>query len=134
MKLKTSLLLNVSPCICPLTFIIKIFCLLGSISAFSNTSILACIHDMLANKVHINFINGKCYIKQLKTEKPLNLFNQSHGLYHITTCNWLLMPLVKTRRHTYTPTHTLRCEPKQFQKIRYMWACSLCAWFNMEHL
>ena len=57
----------------------------------------------------IYFINGKCYIKvsYKATEKWKSretCYPTIHGLYHIISCHWLLLPSVvdtQTDRHTY---------------------------------
>ena len=103
MKLKTSLLLNASLYICPLTFINETLQLLGSPSVAITVSSLAGAHDVLCNMViPIHFIDGKC-IKRIKSWEMLqNLFNQSHTVY--------ITPLViNTLRGGHTDTHTYQC-------------------------
>ena len=79
----------------------------------------------------INFIDGKCHIKQLKAGKSRKtcLTNYTQPISHH------MMPLVITAlegRHIHRHTHTYQRMNKNDFKEPHKWPSAVCTWFKND--
>ena len=67
----------------------------------------------VAKATSIHFVDDKCHIKQLKSEKIHKTYLNNH-----TQSSYITPLVINALRGGHAQTHIPTCEPKQFQETR----------------